>query len=250
MEKPSLMPDRKSTQVNVHPLGFTLIELLVVIAIIAILMGILMPVLGRARDQARKVKCQANMRQMGLALQVYLPDNNYHLPPSSCHETDPDEFWLHVLSELTREDLLFQCPSDRGKDFVDWNLPLEEQTDCRYSSFAVNALVDPVQYRYSAGKNRYNRTLSIRNPQYCIWISEAPDTDNFNLADHIHPESWEGSVEYAKSFIAWDRHHNCSNYLFVDGHTEALAIEDTYQWPGNCYWYPESAPNWPSDIFE
>ncbi len=251
MNNPSLLPDQKSTRGIKPPLGFTLIELLVVISIIAVLMGILMPALGRAREQARKIKCQANMRQMGLALQVYLPDSDYHLPPSSCHCEEPNEFWLHVLNQVTREELLLQCPEDRAKDFVDWDKPLEDQTDCRYSSFAVNALLDPVQYRYnSSGKNKYNRTLSVKHPQSTIWISEAPDTDNFNLADHIHPETWEGSVDYAKEFVAWDRHHNTSNYLFVDGHTESLAIEETYQWPGDCLWFPENAPAWPSDLFD
>ena len=80
---------------------------------------------------------------------------------------------------------------------------------------------------------------------FCIWISEAPDTESFDLADHIHPESWEGSVEYAKQFVAWDRHKKTSNYLFADGHAEGLAFEQTYQWPYTCYWYPEAAPKWP-----
>ncbi len=232
--------------------AFTLIELLVVISVIAVLMGILLPVLGRAREQARKIKCQANMRQIGLALQVYLPDYDYRLPRSTCNlnPDDPNAFWLHTLNDFTREQLLLHCPADQARDFVDWDEPLAKQTDRRYSSFSVNALLDPIHYRYGSGWNRYNRILSIRHPQSCIWISEAPDTDNFNQADHIHPETWEGSIDYAKQFIAYDRHTGTSNYLFVDGHTEDLKIEQTYQWPEECLWFPESAPSWPSDIFE
>ena len=227
--------------------GFTLIELLVVIAIIAILMGILLPSLNRTRQQAKKIACLSNMRQMGIATQTYLIDSNYRLPPSSCHITDPNDYWLRILAKYTRQSLLFNCPSDTAKNLVEWDKPLSEQKDRRLSSFAVNALLDPVQYRYSSGTNMYNNVNNIKRPMYCIWISEAPNTEQFNLADHIHPEQWEGSVEYAKRFVAWDRHKGTSNYLFVDGHVENLVFEETYTYPDKCYWYPESAPKWPEN---
>ena len=228
-------------------LGFTLIELLVVVAIIALLMGILLPSLSRAREQARKIACLSNMRQMGVALQAYLIDSEYRLPPSSCRSRDPNEHWLRVLTGYTREPLLVRCPSDRGKAFVDWNRPLSEQQQARYSSFAVNALLDPVHFRYGPNSNRYNNVNSIRRPMYTIWISEAPETESFDLADHIHPDMWEGSIEYAKQSIAWDRHKGTSNYLFADGHAEGLPFERTYSWSGDCYWYPETAPKWPEN---
>ena len=60
--------------------GFTLIELLVVIAIIAILMGILMPVLGKVRKQAWAATCQSNLRQIGLAGELFAQDNDGYLP--------------------------------------------------------------------------------------------------------------------------------------------------------------------------
>jgi len=52
--------------------AFTLIELLVVISVIALLMGLLIPTLGKSRDNARRVKCQVNMRSIGQALQTYM----------------------------------------------------------------------------------------------------------------------------------------------------------------------------------
>ena len=56
--------------------GFTLIELLVVIAIIAILAAILFPVFAQAREKARAIACMSNMKQIGLAIQMYIQDND------------------------------------------------------------------------------------------------------------------------------------------------------------------------------
>jgi prepilin-type processing-associated H-X9-DG protein/prepilin-type N-terminal cleavage/methylation domain-containing protein len=247
--KPGSCPSRVSHGRRPGAAGgaFTLIELLVVIAIVALLMGVLLPSLNRARRQARKVACLSNMRQMGIALQAYLPDSEYRLPSSSCHIKDPNEHWLRILTRYTQEQLLFRCPADTGREFVDWRRPPGEQKNARYSSFAVNALLDPIHFRYGPRSNKYNNVNNIRRPAQCIWISEAPDTESFKLADHIHPETWEGSLEYARRFVAWDRHKGTSHYLFADGHAEGLRFEQTYDYPGTCNWYPESAPKWPEN---
>ena len=77
--------------------GFTLIELLVVIAIIAILAAILFPVFAQASEQARKTTCTSNMRQVGMALNMYVQDYDERLPaqhPNNWPVAGPKGSWL------------------------------------------------------------------------------------------------------------------------------------------------------------
>jgi prepilin-type N-terminal cleavage/methylation domain-containing protein/prepilin-type processing-associated H-X9-DG protein len=107
--------------------GFTLIELLVVIAIIGILAAMLFPVFARARESARKIQCLSNVKNIALAIQMYLTDYD-RFPPNEHRPEIIDYFgctdyptmanpylrWPVLLDEYTKNRDIYTCPSARN----------------------------------------------------------------------------------------------------------------------------------------
>jgi prepilin-type N-terminal cleavage/methylation domain-containing protein/prepilin-type processing-associated H-X9-DG protein len=177
--------------------AFTLIELLVVIAVIAILAGLLLPVIARGKEAGRATACLSNLHQIGLALQLYVQDSNNRLPvmrdkvygANSIPATNtvplpsPDL----VLSNQLGSARAWKCPSDRTQVF--------EQSGTSYS---WNSLVN--------GQDADNlRVMNIDFGTHHIPL--------FYDKDPFHKDRGEGKGV---------------NYLYADGHIKnLLALEGT-----------------------
>ena len=157
--------------------GFTLIELLVVISIIALLMGILLPVMGRARIQAKVVVVNAELREIGTALEAYSFDNEDKYPPTRVDCMLGGHFY-QLPVELVESGYLPAPPSDTFMA-----AGIEDRFNRGYT------------YKYrSVGELIYNRTFVVEDGAY-LWVPDGfPDNvkeegDTYsNLKDS--PVSW------------------------------------------------------------
>lgn len=157
--------------------GFTLIELLVVISITALLMGILLPVMGKARLQAKVITVNAELRDIGLALELYSSDNNDKYPPTRVDCMLGGHFY-QLPVELVESGYL---PAPGEDTFM--AAGIEDRFNRGYT------------YKYrSVGELIYNRTFVIKDGA-SLWVpdgfpeNEKEEGDTYNNLEDS-PVSW------------------------------------------------------------
>lgn len=115
-----MSPQLTPTVANPRCRAFTLVELLVVIGIIAILIAILLPALGRAKGQANIVKCMSNLRQIGVALQMYVDQNKGMMPIGFVRKAQPiDGSTAGYVDDADWSTLLLSVLNKKGSGYTD-----------------------------------------------------------------------------------------------------------------------------------
>ncbi len=197
--------------------GFTLVELLIVIAVIALLLAILLPALGKAKSTAKRVKCAGNLKQIDLAMHLYLAGNNDTYPCAEDPVSTKPPYWLwmgrgwrsYIKPYLggnidVNNPSVLLCPGDRT-EAAKYQLTSYAYSMAFYHSPEQIDDMNNVENTYihtnESPSSVPQRSCDVANPAGKILIGEW-------LSNH-------SPVEKDYGWWCWEGRRN---YLFADGH--------------------------------
>lgn len=241
------------TQTRKQPDGFTLVELLVVIGIIAVLIGILLPALGRAKAQAQRSQCLSNLRQLATAAQNYMANNKGAFPFHSGYN-DPATSWddvvvasplngvtnnsaLHpnwlagIWPYLGKEARAMQCPS--SPEYPEISGGMTNNFEQAVRTYVCNGVVTHYSGRRIKRPSEVCTFKDDGSPNATTGATVRPRWAKTTPPNDTDP-GWVGWMYFGDPFAAdappgtlTDKYHQGGQCLaFLDGHAEWRRAKD------------------------
>lgn len=217
--------------------AFTLVELLVVISIIALLISIILPALGEAKEIVRSATCLNNLKQVQLGAEIFANNHNNKYP--SRYVVDPESGTGHTSVYLWYGDRGDGTSS--GLSFADFEAddrPINEELELSADGLSISRCPTDVDVVAKATGTSYpvNQVLSnsqsgygtnrdaIRSPSNFVVSSEAGAYYSIYAADPPNDSFVDGAFELKDLF--WHRSSRTWNASFSDGHASSIFVKD------------------------